>query len=202
VSNFFDPSNQKETTTTTPSPADQAAAKFRADLLGQLLNASARPKPTFAQYAGGQGYPQMPGGLGGGIADVLSAMAQPGAFTSTQTGTLQPSAPSMFSDLLQGGLTGALLLNALSGTGLASKIGNILSGVGGGLGIGGVNPALGDVTPDAQAAADAIAAGAGGAGAGAAFPGVSGSDFSASPDSLSFDATNIDPEVLNWLMTL
>lgn len=145
ASDFFQPSNASETktSTATPSAAAQAMAKFRADILGKLLEGAAHRGPTFKQFTGGANLkPPLPGGLNSGIGALLEAMSQPGAFTSSSTGEgeLSPSAPSMFSDLAQLGLLGAVAFQS----GLPQKIAQILSGVGGAKGIAGVNPALGD----------------------------------------------------------
>jgi hypothetical protein len=145
MANFFETGDPEkhvnETSTETASPASQAAQKFRAELLGQILNAMGQPKPGFAQYAGGQGYPQAPGGMGEGIGALLEAMGQEGAFTSTRTGTADitghGATPSEFMDLMDLIGTGLGLLPALD-KGLGT-IGNILKPIGGMLGLGNTN---------------------------------------------------------------
>ena len=128
MAGFFQPgpSQADTTTSTTLSPAQQALQKFRLEMLGRLLNSSAGNGPTFKSFVnGGPASRPVPSGLGDGSAAVLQAMNQPGAFTTTATGskTEQGGTPSILSDLTQLGLLGALV--AKSG---------LLDGLGGGIG--------------------------------------------------------------------
>lgn len=141
---FFQPGDAEQNTsgTKTPSPADQAMAKFRAEILGRLLNAQAGNRPTFSSFVhGGPASRPVPEGLGNGMADVLAAMAQPGAFTSSAQGqqTLQGPAPSTLSEIIGGGLA----------------VGQILQMLGGAKGIGGILGVLGDNTPEGSAGSNA-----------------------------------------------
>lgn len=143
MANFFQPGPSSTTATTTPSPAQQAEAKFRTEMLGRILDSLAGQSPTFANFVqGGPATRDFPGGFGPDIASLLGAMGQPGAFTSTATQKSQGATPSGISDLSQVALLGYLLSQA---TGM--NLSSILSPLGGALGIGGVNPALGDTTP-------------------------------------------------------
>lgn len=195
MADFFQPSNETvdKTSTATPSPAAQAAAKFKVDILGQLLGAAAQKRPSFGDFVGGAQMPaNLPGGLNSGIAGLLAAMSQPGAFTATGTGLTEtdPSAPSLLSDLAQLGL----LAGVLHQSGAFGALGNILAGVGGALGISGVNTALGDTTPNTtfgdssgqaqQNALDALFGNSSQGGTGATSYGVLASDAGTGDDYL------------------
>lgn len=109
-------------------------------MLGKILEAMGGTAPSFASFVkGGPAQRQFPGGFAPDIAALLQAMNQPGAFTSTRTGQFTGPTPSGISDVTQI----ASLAYLLSQLGL----GNLLAPIGGALGIGGVNPALGDTTP-------------------------------------------------------
>lgn len=151
MASFFQPKDAKGTETATPSPAAQASAKFKADLLGKLLEAAGtNRRPSFADFTRGAKIPSsLPPGMGAGIGDLLMAMSQPGAFTSTKTATGRGVTPSMFSDLAQLGILGATLYNSKLGQ---DAIGGILGMIGGAQGINGVNTALGDFSADEAAA--------------------------------------------------
>jgi hypothetical protein len=126
---FFQPGPSTTGTTATPSPAAQALAQAKLNILSQLLNSAASPQPTFASYAGGgPSTRSLPGGLGDLLGPALTAMQQPGAFTSSGTGTQQGPTPSTFSDITQLGLLGALLYPALKDSGALGAGGDILSG--------------------------------------------------------------------------
>ncbi len=120
---FFQPGDAKTSgaSETTPSPAAQAAAKFKAMLLGNLLNAAGSPRrPGFANFTGGASFPSpLPAGSGAGIQDLLLAMQQPNAFTSTSktSGTQQGATPSVVSDLSQLAVLGMLVNKALGDEG-------------------------------------------------------------------------------------
>jgi len=136
MAGFFQPgpSQADTTTSTTLSPAQQALQKFRLEMLGRLLNSSAGNGPTFKSFVnGGPASRPVPSGLGDGSAAVLQAMGQPGAFTTTSTGskTEQGGAPSMMSDITQLAMLGALaaksgVLDGLIGGG--KSVWDMLSG--------------------------------------------------------------------------
>lgn len=117
--NFFDPTPAETTGTQTPSAAEQALAKFRTQLLGRFLGSMAGQGPTFASFAkGGPATRDFPGGFDPMIAELLNAMNQPGAFTSTETRKGLPVGPSGFSDLMEllglgGGVLSALGISPL-----------------------------------------------------------------------------------------
>ena len=135
MANFFDPGKAKEDTSATPSPAAQAREKFRADILGKLLEYASQSRPSFSQFASGAALPAaLPGGLSAGIPSLLAAYNAPGAFTATKTGTLTPPSTSGFSDAVA--LAG--LLGTLYQSGALGGIGQILGGVGGALHIPGL----------------------------------------------------------------
>ena len=156
MSNFFDPTNAKQSgqVNETPSPAAQALIEFRMKMLGRMLDSAAGPRQTFSQFAGGAPLtPRLPGGLSAGIPELLQAMSQPGAFTSNKSfsGTQQPPGSSPFSDVAGMAALAAILYDkGVLGAG-ATGIGNILKYLGGAKGINGVNSALGDFSPDVQA---------------------------------------------------
>lgn len=119
MANFFQPGDSKGTqnTSTTPSPADQALAKFRAAILAHVLNYQGQPRTGFSQFAGGAPVsPKLPPNLGAGLPDLLQAMSQPGAFTRNASQELSGHGPtpSMASDIGQG----LGLLSLLSSTGV------------------------------------------------------------------------------------
>lgn len=150
MADFFQPKDAKGTESSTPSPAAQAMAKFRASILDDLLNYAAKPRTTFKQFS--QGKPTLnaiPGGLGDGAGAILEAMNQPGAFTSTKSFTGRGITPSMFSDIAQLGLLGAQIYQSKLGQ---DALGWILGHIGGAQGIGGVNPALGDTVGETDTA--------------------------------------------------
>ena len=153
MADFFQPGPDKTNTTasTTLSPAEQAKQKFRLEMLGRLLNNAAGNGPTFKSFVeGGPASRPVPGGLGDGSAAVLQAMSQPGAFTTTSTGTKNEmgGTPSMMSDLTQLAMLGVL----------ASKSGLLDGVLSGGKSVwdflkqkwgdtGAVSGALGDTAP-------------------------------------------------------
>ena len=135
MANFFQPGPSTAQTSSTPSAATQAEDKYKIELLGQLLNAMGGTAPSFASFVkGGPAQRGFPGGMGGGTADVLAAMGQPGAFTSHATQQMQGATPSAFSDITQMGVLGALISQALGLNPLAA-LGGILSPLGGPLGL-------------------------------------------------------------------
>ena len=140
MADFFQPgpATGSQTGTKTPSPADQAMAKFRAELFGRLLNAMGGAKPSFGDFLGGAPATRaMPEGMGAGMEAVLQAMSQPGAFTwqASESSELRQPEPSILSDLVQFGVLGKLVMDS----GVLEKI---LGPVGGMLKIGGsVGPA-------------------------------------------------------------
>ncbi len=95
--------------------------KFRAQLLGQLLDSKAGNKPTFKSFVGGGPVTTpMPSGMGAGMGDVLAAMSQPGAFSSSTTSNTSGHGPtpSMANDMGQMvglGVLGLQLFNMLKG---------------------------------------------------------------------------------------
>jgi hypothetical protein len=123
MANFFQPGDSKGTqnTSTTPSPADQAMAKFRAEILAHILNYQGQPRTGFAQFAGGAPMSaKLPANLGAGLPDLLQAMSQPGAFTRTasQDFSGHGATPSMASDVGQGlGLLALLSQSGILGAG-------------------------------------------------------------------------------------
>ena len=135
MASFFQPGPSTAQTSSTPSAATQAEDKYKIELLGQLLNAMGGTAPSFASFVkGGPAQRGFPGGMGGGTADVLAAMGQPGAFTSHATQQMQGATPSAFSDITQMGVLGALISQALGLNPLAA-ISGILSPIGGALGL-------------------------------------------------------------------
>jgi len=146
MANFFQPGPSQAETSTTPSPASQAEQKFRVEMLGRILAAMAGTAPSFASFAkGGPAQRAFPGGFEGNIASLLAAMNEPGAFTSTASQTGQGPTPSGISDVSQLA-TLAYLISQATGFSLS----DILRGVGGPLGIGGTNPALGNAAPSSD----------------------------------------------------
>ncbi len=123
MANFFQPGDAESsgTKTSTPSAAEQALMKFKAQLLAQLLNSRAGNRPTFKSFVnGGPVTTPLPEGMGSGMTDVINAMNQPGAFTSngTQTQTGHGPTPSMANDvgqMLGLGVLGLQVLNMLKG---------------------------------------------------------------------------------------
>ncbi len=123
MANFFQPGDAKQSTTQTGelSPAQQAMMKFRAQLLGQLLDAKAGNKPTFKSFVGGGPVTTpMPGGMGAGMADVLAAMGKPGAFSTSTTSNTSghgptPSGMNDLSQMVGLGVLGLQLFNMLKG---------------------------------------------------------------------------------------
>lgn len=152
MANFFQPSVSpfKETDTATPSPEQQAAIQFRAQLLQQLLNSMAGNAPTFSSFAsGGPAQRPFPANAGAGLSDVIAAMGQPGAFTSevTRSGVPSLQSASGMNDLAQLlGLGGILYQSGLLGAG-GDLLKTILAPIGGWLGIKGTNTGMGDSTP-------------------------------------------------------
>jgi hypothetical protein len=133
---FFQPDVKAGETSSTPSAESQAVSKFKAQILGQFLNSMAGTAPSYHDFLKtGSAQRSIPGGLGEGIGPLLEAMNQPGAFTSHATGLPAQTTPSMFSDLLQGGMTAALLSNMLGLSPLAG-LEKLLQPLGGMLGIG------------------------------------------------------------------
>lgn len=152
MANFFQPSVSpfKETDAVTPSPEQQAAIQFRAQLLQQLLNSMGGTAPSFKSFAaGGPAQRPFPSDAGAGLGNVIAAMGQPGAFTSqvTRSGVPALESASGMNDLAQMlGLAGMLYQTGALGAG-ADLLKNILAPLGGILGIHGTNPAMGDSTP-------------------------------------------------------
>lgn len=150
---FFQPgpSQADTTTSTTLSPAQQALQKFRLEMLGRLLNNAAGNGPTFKSFVqGGPASRPVPGGLGDGSAAVLQAMGQPGAFTTTSTGskTETGGTPSMMSDLTQLAMLGMLASKSGLLDGLTSGAGSIWDLLKGKYGdTGAVSGAMGDTAP-------------------------------------------------------
>jgi hypothetical protein len=131
MANFFQPgpSQSSGTSSTTPSPEQQALMKFRLELLGRLLDASAGNRPTFKSFVGGgPATTPLPAGLGAGIGSVLQAASQPGAFTTTSTTNQKAQGPStsMANDLAQLATLGILAKNLGLFSGLGSLGSNIL----------------------------------------------------------------------------
>lgn len=205
MAKLFDPTNEKRsaTSTETPSPANQAMEKYKADILGQLLNYAAKPRPSFADFAKrGQSLPaRLPGGLSAGIGELIQAMNQPGAFTSTKTaeGEIDPSAPSLFSDFAQAGaLLGFLYKEGLLGEGYdlgAAAVNKILQTLGGAKGINGINPALGDTIANEYGSDPGLIPGGVAGGVPDSYPGTLPADFSfgdQAPPPITFDSGNTD----------
>ena len=137
--NFFQPGPATGTQSTTLSPAQQAVAELRMQLLGQLLNASAGNAPTFKSFTeGGPAARPFPGGLGALTGPTLQAMMQPGAFTTTTTGKAQGPATSGFSDLASILGLGLSVYKLLQGSNVVDQTGNVTGPTGGGGGLSGV----------------------------------------------------------------
>jgi hypothetical protein len=112
-------------------------------MLGKILSSMAGTAPSFADFtSGGPAQRSFPGGFGPGIASLLQAMSQPGAFTSTASQRGQGATPSGISDVSQLAML-AYFISKATGYNLS----DILGGVGGAKGIGGINTALGDTQP-------------------------------------------------------
>ncbi len=115
---FFQPgpSTQESVGTATPSPAQQAMMRFKAEMLQRMLASMGGPSPSFQGWAQGTGPLNrgMPSGLGDSMGAVLEAMAQPGAFTSQETRNteMMGAEPSMLSDIMQMAQLGSLVYNS------------------------------------------------------------------------------------------
>lgn len=192
MAKLFQPTTSPTVTDATPSPAAQALAAYKMQVLGQMLDAASKPRPSFKDFVGGAQLPaEVPGGLSAGIPALLQAFAQPGSFTSEVKKKGGVETPSIMSDLGQLGILGALLYQSGAFGAGAKGLDWILSGVGGAKGIGGVNPALGDTVANTYGSSSDLIPGGSAGNVPIDYPGLVGGSTDVSNILTNNDLTNI-----------